>query len=579
MGALLQGFGIESFRSFGKGVQFVGPLEKVNIIIGENNSGKSNVARFIKKVTYPLLRSSALSVGANDLPQGAGEAPRAYPILVRFDDLLSELKDPHSSRVLLQWFTTLIQPKAPEGHVWCWFSVGSGDLYDKQFDWSELSDDKRNNQRMVHDLWRSATGRSGGSLKQYWVPELLNIFNSVARKPFEMEMISATRRLGSRMAEFEDEYGSLDNDSKLIEVLSSYDRPDYTNGHDREKFVKIERFLQEVLRDDSIRIEIPSSKKTINVHQHGRFLPLEALGTGVHQAVLLAATATVAQGKIIFLEEPELHFHPELQRQLMHYLYNRTDNQYFITTHSAHVMDAVPCTVISVTMKDGKSILNFPVSSQQKRDVCHQLGYRPSDLLQANSVVWVEGPSDRIYINHWISSIAPELEEGWHYSIMFYGGRLLSHISAEDQQTDDDFIQLLPINRFPAILIDSDRRASTHSINSTKQRVVEEMQEIGGFVWLTEGREVENYIQREKRETAIKQVHPSFAKLSENTKSEKYEHPLKFVNKKGKTVSDGFDKVAIARTISKEVPDFDRFDLKEKIGKLVAYIRRANQLE
>ncbi|SHU60945.1 Uncharacterised protein [Mycobacteroides abscessus subsp. bolletii] len=53
--------------------------------------------------------------------------------------------------------------------------------------------------------------------------------------------------------------------------------------------------------------------------------------------------------------------------------------------------------------------------------VCVDLGYRPSDLLQANYVVWVEGPSDRTYIRRWLQIANPDLQEGIDYSIMFYG--------------------------------------------------------------------------------------------------------------------------------------------------------------
>jgi hypothetical protein len=47
-----------------------------------------------------------------------------------------------------------------------------------------------------------------------------------------------------------------------------------------------------------------------------------------------------------------------------------------------------------------------------------------SDILLSTCIVLVEGPSDRLYLNYWIKGIAPDLEEGTHYSIMFYGGRL-----------------------------------------------------------------------------------------------------------------------------------------------------------
>ena len=61
--------------------------------------------------------------------------------------------------------------------------------------------------------------------------------------------------------------------------------------------------------------------------------------------------------------------------------------------------------------------------------------------MQANSVIWVEGPTDRIYLNHWIQPVDPALKEGLHYSIMFYGGRLLSHLTANDPEVDE-FISL-----------------------------------------------------------------------------------------------------------------------------------------
>ena len=207
-----------------------------------------------------------------------------------------------------------------------------------------------------------------------------------------------------------------------------------------------------------------------------RILPIEALGTGIHELVIIAVQAVILDNSVICIEEPELHFHPELQRQLMSFLYKETSNQYFFTTHSAHIMDAVPCSVTSVYMKNGYSKTVTPFSNQDKRMVLHDLGYRSSDLLQANCIIWVEGPSDRIYLNNWIRLAAEDLEEGWHYSIMFYGGRLLSHLKAEDSEVDG-FISLLSINRFSAIVIDSDRDAKGKNLNPTKLRVIKEFEE------------------------------------------------------------------------------------------------------
>jgi hypothetical protein len=48
--------------------------------------------------------------------------------------------------------------------------------------------------------------------------------------------------------------------------------------------------------------------------------------------------------------------------------------------------------------------------------------------------IWVEGPTDRIYLQQWIKLPRSNLEEGVDYSIMFYGGRLLSHLTPDDEE-------------------------------------------------------------------------------------------------------------------------------------------------
>ena len=43
----IDGIAISNYRSFGPEIQKIGPFSKVNIFIGKNNSGKSNILRFI----------------------------------------------------------------------------------------------------------------------------------------------------------------------------------------------------------------------------------------------------------------------------------------------------------------------------------------------------------------------------------------------------------------------------------------------------------------------------------------------------------------------------------------------------
>jgi AAA15 family ATPase/GTPase len=64
----LNGFSISNFKSFYGPQQLVGPLKQINVIIGENNSGKSNVVRYLRKVVS-VANTKAYVVSAEDIPK------------------------------------------------------------------------------------------------------------------------------------------------------------------------------------------------------------------------------------------------------------------------------------------------------------------------------------------------------------------------------------------------------------------------------------------------------------------------------------------------------------------------------
>src|SRR5262245_22275971 len=142
----------------------------------------------------------------------------------------------------------------------------------------------------------------------------------------------------------------------------------------------------------------------------------------------------------------------------------------------------------------------------ERHNICMDLGYKASDIVQSNAIIWVEGPSDRIYINHWLAAFDEVLVEGTHYSIMFYGGRLLSHLSASSDEVND-FIALKSLNRHMALIMDYDKETSRVGINETKNRLASEISNGSGIAWITKGREIENYIDPTRLQAAVKQLY------------------------------------------------------------------------
>ncbi len=154
---------------------------------------------------------------------------------------------------------------------------------------------------------------------------------------------------------------------------------------------------------------------------------------------------------------------------------------------------------------------------------------------------------------------------------MFYGGRLLSHLSALDPEVHD-FISLRKLNRNLAILIDSDKRNAADSINPTKERVVDEFGR--SLAWVTAGKEIENYIPVEMIESAISDMNrSSFDGL---VGSGQYENVLEFRKKENPSKSWIADKIKVAKKICESAPDLSVLDLQEKVEALVKFIRKAN---
>lgn len=247
------------------------------------------------------------------------------------------------------------------------------------------------------------------------------------------------------------------------------------------------------------------------LHEKGKgAIRLSDSGSGLKTVLLVLVNTILVPiasrqkiSNIIFgFEELENNLHPALQRRLFKYLRDFAVEKktcFVITTHSNVVIDIFSkddrAQIVQV-IHDGKYAKVRTVTEYfHSKEVLDDLGLRASDLLQANCVVWLEGPSDRIYFNKWIELFANDLKEGTHYQCVFYGGKLLSHLSApEDGESADDFVNILKVSKNVVVLMDSDKKSLRARHNKTKQRIAKEVTDAGGLAWITGGREIENYI-------------------------------------------------------------------------------------
>ncbi len=472
------------YKSFGEEYSTI-PLKRMTVLIGRNNSGKSSCIDVIEALCKPdtlaslKMRSLELIVDRilsddewMDLFLKSGYSQWQYPSLNQFQGKICSFKiytqnnGKHHSA-----YSDMVHIDEKELNT--------------MIRWSELENQLDMFIKKIHFVRINA--------ERDIIPELENPKEQV------------------------DEKGT--GATSLINLILNHDGQDeWLIQHD------LLNALNDIILPDASysRIDVKkirNEKWEVFLYEGDEKYALSQMGSGLKTVILVLLSLIVIpqirnfsffeEATCIYaFEELENNLHPALQRRLFKYIdayiEDHPNTYVFLTTHSQVPINMFAgregAQILHVTKEGGVSSLHVIDDFITKSEVLNDLDVRASDLLQSNGIIWVEGPSDRIYIKHWMEIWGgAKLREGVDYQFLYYGGRLLSHYTADEsemqeEQADENLIEILKINRHAVIVIDSDITKDQPSINKTKERIKEEFKQNQMLCWITAGKEIENYV-------------------------------------------------------------------------------------
>lgn len=173
-------------------------------------------------------------------------------------------------------------------------------------------------------------------------------------------------------------------------------------GNDRETFERIEAFVTRVFPEfrylSAASVENNQVAIYLTERSTSRRIPLENCGTGVEQIISLATfILTTPKPGTILLDEPHSYLHPTAERALVGLLQESSEHFYVVSTHSAVLMNSVPSDRITLVTSPGQPYKPVP-DQTPVAGILLDLGYRNSDALFYDNLVFVEGKSDKLII-------------------------------------------------------------------------------------------------------------------------------------------------------------------------------------
>lgn len=503
---------------------YIGNLNKINIFIGENNSGKSRMLRYIVNGTDTKALSNIKS-----------EENKKY-----YDD--AKRKMLNSIKSFNQYDS--IEINIPEEYKTlddCNYFVAISEYIESiKIDKNSLNPTQKsyfsNIRLFLNEMYKYLSKNEGYNSKRIneyditYIPilrgaESFNIYYQLNNNE-DLKSIALTDRQLKAMNEYKQNakhmYSNKVNRAYAINEKNIFTAEDLFDDvknkllgeeEDRNFIRDFEKFISKEFYDEKGFTIIPKINKGVLYVKigNGQERALHNLGDGIKQLITIFYKLFEKRNKeaIFCIEEPEINLHPGYQRQFLQILEKNkcfSQHQFFITTHSNHFIDSCfDYNNISIykfiNVEKNNNLFKVINTNNKDIEILDLLGVHNSSVFISNCTIWVEGISDKILISKYLEIYLKSIneysyKEDINYSFIEYGGNNIEHWAFIDEK-DVETINASGITNRCFIVCDND--------NDGKKERKEKLKKVFGIERFYElkVREIENTISRKVLEKTL----------------------------------------------------------------------------
>ena len=475
---------VENFRSFERTeVEF---HEGINVLIGHNNCGKSNLLTamaliFDNSISKQLEVDDFYNgISVEELKESAPKIKITITITQSNDeDLMSD-----ELVTVSNWLVSLETPYQAQVQYEYFLSSGEEENYKKRVSGIDSAKEiwkiiKSEYIRLyTYKIWVGNPANrevaDSDSLRKFDY-QFLNAIRDVER-----DMFSGRNTLLKRVIDFFMDY-EIKSDGKLDEIQKSEKikerKDEFAENADEiisKLHIRLKEGNQEILsyakdigasfdksepgfEGELTESELYSVLKLIIKQETGMTLPIDKNGLGynnlIFMSLLLAKIQADSDGKymgsnakvfpMLVIEEPEAHLHPTMQDKFIKFLNNNIERkkvkQVFVTTHSTFIAAAVQLDDLICLYRDGNKVrIAYPgrtfwedtegkqINNTSKKYVQRFLDATKSNMLFAERIILVEGIAEQLLIPILAEYMGTSLADN-HVAVLQVGGRYFEH--------------------------------------------------------------------------------------------------------------------------------------------------------